>query len=170
MENYLAIIRRVIEEHQTIRSHVKLVGETIPDREALSILEKAHADWVPGRPEILTEAQNKLKRAIASLEEGLKNHFAFEGRALPPLLGELFMQAIFLDHQEIMTAINEGKSTAAEIKLEGLSRDELLVRESQIQEKIGKICRLIEEHANREETILDMLQRVLAETAPNRNE
>jgi len=48
----------------------------------LSGLEKAHADWVPGRPEILTGAQNKLKQAIASLEEGLKNHFAFEGRVL----------------------------------------------------------------------------------------
>lgn len=161
MGDYLDIIRRVIEEHQAIRGHIKLVGETVPDRVALSSLEKARADWVPGRPEVPAETRDKLQQAMAELDAGTKNHFAFEGRALPPLLGELFMQAILLDHREIIFALKEGKAVAAEIELEGLTREELLTRESQIQEMINKIVRLIGEHVMREETLLDMLQRVL---------
>lgn len=161
MGDYLDIIRRVIEEHQAIRGHIKLVGETMPDREALASLEKARADWVPGRPKVPAETRDKLQQAIAELDAGIKNHFAFEGKALPPLLGELFMQAILLDHQEIIVALKEGKAVVAEIKLEGLTREELLTRESQIQEMINKIVGLIEEHVTREETLLDMLQRVL---------
>ena len=161
MGDYLDIIRRVIEEHQAIRGHIKLVGETMPDREALASLEKARADWVPGRPKVPAETRDKLQQAIAELDAGIKNHFAFEGKSLPPLLGELFMQAILLDHREITIALKEGKAVAAEIKLEGLTREELLARESQIQEMINKIVGLIEEHVKREETLLDMLQRVL---------
>ena len=71
------------------------------------------------------------------------------------------MQAILLDHREIIFALKEGKAVAAEIELEGLTREELLTRESQIQEMINKIVRLIGEHVMREETLLDMLQRVL---------
>ena len=163
MENYLAIIKRVIEEHQTIRGHVKLVGDSLSDREALTSLERARADWVPGRPELLATTQKELQQAIESLDEGLKNHFAFEGKALPPLLGKLFMRAILLDHQEIRKAIAEAKSIAAETKLKGLSREDLLSKESHIQQRISNICQLVEEHAAREETILDMLRRALEE-------
>jgi len=163
MEDYLAIIRRVIEEHQTIRGHIKLVGDSISDREALTSLERARTDWIPGRPELLAETQKKLQQAISFLDEGLKNHFAFEGKALPPLLGELFMRALVLEHQEIRKEIDKAKSIATETKLEGLSREELLSRESHIQQTISSICQLVEEHATKEEIILEMLQRALEE-------
>jgi hemerythrin len=161
MEDYLAIINRVIEEHQAIRENVKLVGDSIPDREALASLEKTRADWIPGRLENFTEKQSKLVQAIASLDEGLRNHFNFEGKALPQLIGDLFMQAIYLDHQEILTEISEGKAVSSETGLEGLNRDELLAKETDIQQKISNICRLVEEHATREEAILEMLRRAL---------
>ena len=163
MEDYLAIIRRVIEEHQTIKGHIKLVGDSISDREALTSLERARTDWIPGRPELLAETQKKLQQAISFLDEGLKNHFAFEGKALPPLLGELFMRALVLEHQEIRKEIDKAKSIATETKLEGLSREELLSRESHIQQTIGSVCQLVEEHATKEEIILEMLQRALEE-------
>ena len=163
MEDYLAIIRKVIEEHQAIRGHIKLVGDSISDREALTSLERARTDWIPGRPELLAETQKKLQQAISFLDEGLKNHFAFEGKALPPLLGELFMRALVLEHQEIRKEIDKAKSIATETKLEGLSREELLSRESHIQQTIGSVCQLVEEHATKEEIILEMLQRALEE-------
>jgi len=46
MTNNLAIIKHVIEEHKVIRGHIKLMGDTVADLEALSSLERAHADWV----------------------------------------------------------------------------------------------------------------------------
>jgi len=161
MEDYLAIINRVIEEHQVIRGHVKLVGDSVPDREALSSLEKTRADWVPGRPELLAGKQKKLLQAVSYLEEGLKNHFAFEERALPSLLGELLMRAISLDHQQIIKEIEKDRSIVAETSLGEQSREELLSKEAEIQQTINDLCQLVEEHAFREEAILEMLRRAL---------
>ncbi len=161
MEDNLAIINRIIEWHQTLRGHVKLVGDSIVDREALLALEKTRPEWIPGQLEALTEKQKKLQQAMSFLDEGLRSHFAYEEKVLPPLLGELFMQALILDHQEIKKEINEAKSMVPEIKLEGLSRDELLSQESEIQETISSMCQLVEEHAAREEIVLEMVRRVL---------
>ena len=168
MENYLATIRKVIEEHQTIREHVKLVGDSVSDREALTSLERARADWIPGRVEILAEGQMKLQKTLNSLDEGLNNHFAFEGRALPPLLGELLMRALVLEHREIMREINEAKSMVAEAKLEGLNREELLLKESRMQQMVNNICVLVDEHATKEEAILDMVKGALEDKSKNK--
>lgn len=163
MPDSLAIIKKVIEEHQLIRSHLKLVGETVSDREAVADLEEARTDWIPGRPQSLVEIKESLQQALSLLDEGLKNHFAFEEEALPPLLGELFMKAIRLDHQEIMKALQQAKTMSTDTKLVGLSRDELMHKEAETQQTINNLCQMIEEHASKEETILEMLQRVLEE-------
>ena len=167
MEDKLAIINRIIEWHQTIRGHVRLVGDSISDEEALLALEKARLEWIPGQLEVLAEKQKKLQQAMGFLDEGLQNHFAYEEQVLPPLLGELFMRALILDHQEIRKEISETKSITAAAKLEGLRREELLSQESNIKQTIQGVCQLIEEHAIREETILEMLQRALQEKEGN---
>ena len=161
MQNELSIISKIIEWHQTIRTHVKLVGESITDREALSSLQKSRANWVPGQLEILAEKQKNLQRATSSLGDGLKNHFSYEEKVLPPLLGELFMRALILDHREIMREIGEAKKIVANTRLEGLSREDLLARESEIHQVIDSMCQAVEEHSTREEIILEMLQRAL---------
>jgi len=168
MEDYLAIISRVIEEHQAIRGHIKLVGDSVSDREALTNLESASADWVPGQPELLVQRQKKLQQALSSLDEGLKNHFAFEGEALPTLLGEPLMQALVLEHREIMDEISEAKSMIAGAKLESLNREELLSKESTIQQAINSIYFLVEEHATKEEAMLEMIKRALEDKGQNK--
>lgn len=161
MQDKLAIIKRIIDEHQTIKEHIKLVGDSVSDQQALTALQKAHADFIPGRLEVASEKQNKLQQAMSFLEEGLKNHFAFEEKALPPLLGELLMQALVLEHREISREIDEAISTVANTRLGGLSREELLSKESNMQQMIDSICQLVEEHATKEEAILEMLRRAV---------
>ena len=163
MLDNLAVISRIRDEHHNLRGHVKLVGDSISDREAISSLQGAHADWIPGRMEILSEKQKILQRTLGSLDEGLRNHFAFEEEALPPLLGELFMRALILDHREIVKQIDEAKSIAADVRVEGSNREELLSQESRIQRVIDGISHLVEDHATREETLLEMVERALRE-------
>lgn len=163
MLDNMAIIGRIRDAHQTLRGHIKLVGDSISDEEAVSSLRGAHSDWIPGRPEILAEKQKKLQRTLGFLAEGLTNHFAFEEEVLPPLLGELLMRALILDHREINREIDEAKLIVAATQLGELSREELLSRESHIQRVINSINRQVEDHATREEAILDMLERVLRE-------
>lgn len=162
MLDNLAIINRMIDEHQAIRGHIKLVGESISDREALMSLERARADWVPGQLEILGEKQRNLQQAMSYLDEGLRNHYAYEETMLPALLGNLFMKALILDHREIQEQLDKAKSLVADTKLEGLSREELLTRESHLKQVIDKICQLVEEHTLKEDTIFQMLKRALA--------
>ena len=164
MEDYRAMFERIREEHVTIRGNVKLVGDSVSDHEALNALTRARADWVPGRAEILSEKQKRLQQTLSFLGEGLQNHFALEAKYLPPFLGELFMRALLLEHREIAEEIDEARSTAANMILEGLSREELLLKEAQIQQMVSGLCQAVEEHAAKEETLLEMLQKGLQES------
>jgi hemerythrin len=161
MTNNLVIINQVIEEHKVIRGHIKLMGDTVADLEALSSLERARDDWVSSQSEILSERKNKLQQTLSSLYEGFKNHFAFEEKALPSLLGELLMQALILDHSEIRREIDGAKEELTRIRPEGLSHEELLDKQAHVRQIINNIGRLVEEHVVREVVLLEMVRRAL---------
>lgn len=161
MTDNLTIVNRAIEEHHTIRGHVKLVGDSVSDLEALFSLQKARPDWILSSPEALSEKSSKLLQTLSALDEGLKNHFVFEEKVLPPLLGELLMRALMLEHRGIKKQLDEAKSLVVNTKLEGLSQKELLPKKAQIQQKVEGILQLVEEHAAKEETILKMLKKAL---------
>ena len=74
--------------------------------------------------------------------------------------GHFSLKAKIEEIREEIKAIN---SMVAGVQLEGISREELLSRESHIQEAVDSLCQLLEEHATREEIILEMAQRVLEE-------
>ena len=71
------------------------------------------------------------------------------------------MAVLFLEHGEVRQEIERAKKVLAEMKLEGLSRDEVLTNELRLQEVINGVSRVIEEHASREEVVLNMLKRAL---------
>ena len=79
------------------------------------------------------------------------------------MLGELLMRALKIEHTEISQKIAEAKSILANTKLEGLSREDLILKQSDIREMVDSICQIVEEHAGKEEVILEMLQKALEE-------
>jgi len=169
MLDNLTIINKVIEEHQIIRRHIKLIGDRLPDREALRSLEKAQADLIPGRSEVLSEEQGKVQQTLSLVDEGLKNHFSFEEKTLPALLGKLLMQGLVLEHRNIQNEISKAKLVVSDTKLEGLKREELLSKELHLQQAVSGICQRVEEHATKEEAILRMIQKALTKTKKGKN-
>ncbi|MBM3155995.1 MAG: hypothetical protein FJ004_01760 [Chloroflexi bacterium] len=163
MADYLALVNRTIEEHHNIRGNLKLAGDSVSDLEALFSLQKSRPDLILSSPEALKERLEKLQQTLSYLDEGLKNHFGFEEKLLPPLFGDFLMKALILDHRAIKKQIDAAKSLAADTRLEGLSQKELLSRKSRIQQQVETILQLVEDHAAREETILKMLKRALEE-------
>ncbi len=163
MPDALAVITRAISEHHTIRAHVKLTGDTVNDMEALFTLQRTRSGWSQTSITALIEKQNQLLQTISFLEQGLKNHFAFEEEALPPLFRELLMKAILHEHHEIGRQIETAKTTLANIELEGLDQRELLLKKLQIQATVSSIRQAVEEHARHEETILNMMKKALEE-------
>ena len=162
MADYLATVRRIIEEHHKIRSDVTQVGESTNDLVALFSLQRAYSTWSQSSLETLAEKQDKLKETFNLMAEGLDRHFVFEEKHLPPIFGEILMQALLLEHRKIRQELAEIKS-AVNTRLEGLGQRELLTRRTHIQHVVGDIRQAIEEHAGREEVILRMLERALAE-------
>jgi hypothetical protein len=165
MSDALTIVTRVISEHHAIRGHVKLAGDTVNDIEALFTLQRTQSGWSQTSITALIEKRDQLLQAISFLEEGLKNHFSFEEEALPLLFGELLMKAILHEHHEISGQIGSAKKNLADIKikLEGLDQRELFSKRSVIQQNINSLCQTVEEHAQHEEAILNMIKKVLEE-------
>ena len=161
MSDALAAIHKIRDEHLSIRRHVKLVGDSVGDPEAMNRLQRERTEWVPGRPGRLAAKQQKLQQTLSFLDEGLRNHFALEENSLPPLAGDLLMKALILDHREIIKHVDGVKSMLAGIDADGLTREETLSKESQVQAAIDHIGSLIEDHATKEETLLYMLERAL---------
>ena len=161
MPDALAVITRVISEHHTIREHVKLAGDTVNDIEALFTLHRAQSGWSQTSITALIEKQNQLLQTISFLDQGLKNHFGFEEKALPPLFGELLMKAILHEHHEIDRQIETAKTTLANTKLEGLGQQELLSKRTVIQQNINNLCQAVEEHASHEEIVLSIIKKAL---------
>lgn len=164
MPDALAVITRVISEHHAIREHVKLAGDAVNDLEALSTLYRAQSRWSQSSIEALIEKQEQMQQTISFLEQGLKNHFAFEEKALLPLFGELLMKAILHEHHDIGRQIESAKTTLAIIKLEGLRQPDLLSKKSEIQQIINHLCQAVEEHASHEEIILSMMKTALEDS------
>ena len=161
MADPLDTLNRIKDEHLNIRRHLKLVGDSVGDMEAMRSLQQARAEWVPGHPRAFAERHKKLGQTLSFLDEGLRNHFALEENDLPPLAGDLFMRALIMEHREITKHVDDTRSMVDGMHVDGLSREELLSKESQVQQAIEHVRGLIEDHAAREETLLSMLERAL---------
>jgi len=161
MPDALAVITKVISEHHAIRGHIKLAGDTVNDIEALFTLQRAQSGWSQASITALIEKRDQLLQTISFLEEGLKNHFDFEEKALPPLFGKLLMKAILHEHRDISRQIESAKTTLANIELEGLDQRELFSKRTVIQQNINSLSQTVEEHAQHEETILNMMKKAL---------
>lgn len=157
------LIARLLDQHRTVESHANRVRGWLADHEALASLEKARLDWTPGRFGSPQERRERLREELATLESGLKKHFRFEERSLPSLVGGLLVRAFALQHREILKEIEGSRSMLAEAELEGLEREALLVEEARVQQRIGVVLRLVEEHAANEELILRMIETALAD-------
>lgn len=161
MPDALAVITRVIAEHHTIKGHVKLAGDAVNDFEALFALQRTQSGWSQTSITGLIDKQKQLLQTINFLEEGLKNHFGFEEKALPPLFGDLLMKALLHEHHQISNQVDSAKTNLANIKLEGLDQRELLSKRSVIQQNINNLLQAVEEHAHREEIVLGMMKKAL---------
>jgi len=169
MPDALEIITRVISEHRKITDHTKLTGNTTNDIAALFTLEatKRKAAWSATSVTELIEKRDQLLQTIDLLEDGLKNHFGYEEKALPLVFGELLMKPILHEHHEILGQIESAKTTL--INLERIDRDELFSKRTAILESVNNLCQTVEDHAHHEETALNAMRKIVEENPAYRN-
>lgn len=161
MPDALTIVTKIVSEHHAIKGHIKLAGDTVNDIEALFALQRTQSGWGRTSVTALVEKRDQLLQTISFLEEGLKNHFGLEEELLPPLLGKFLMKAVLEEHRGILGQIESARTTLVDMELEGLGQRELLSKKSVIQQSVDSLCQTVEEHAQREETILNMIKKTL---------
>lgn len=163
MTDSVVTINTVISEHHATRLHVRLAGDSISDEEAVATLKGARTDWIPGRHAAPALRQRKLEQTLCYVGEGLRNHFATEEAMLPLLLDQVLTRAIELDHRRILDRMDETLAAVADLDLQAPDRESLLETESKVQQWIDHVCHLIEDHATKEDIVLDMMLRALRE-------
>lgn len=161
MGDQLAIVNHIIEEHAKVRTHLKLAGDSVSDLEGVISLEQAKPDWMLASAEVLSDKCNRLLQAASALRDGLKNHFLLEEKHLPPILGELPMHALDLEHADIENALDRLQNAVHSFQTTELKSDRLLTMKWNIHQRLDDLLQLVEDHANREEVILRMAKRAL---------
>ena len=162
MPDALEVITSVISEHCSIR-------EQINDVDALFTVQRTQYQtaWSASSVNELIKNREQLIQTVNTLEDGLKNHFSYEEKVLPLVLGELIMKNILQEHPKILEQIENARAIL--ISLEGLDQDELLSKGTVLQQSINTLSQTIENHAHHEDTILNNMKKCLEENASNRD-
>ncbi len=155
----MAIIERVILEHQIIRRHVQGAQSSATDYEALFSLQQAQSGLAQSTVAKLSEQKARMEESFHKIEIGLDRHFNFEEEALPPLFGPVFMKALVYEHTEIRQFLRLTLTQVAADGLAGLNQAAALEHKSDLQETTTRLSDMIETHANLEEQILRMLKK-----------
>ncbi len=161
MQDYLGIVNAIIAQHHALMGQVKLAEGRINDLEALFSLQRAYSGWSQSSMETLLEKQRILEETRGALQNGLERHFGFEEKYLPPLLGEILLQALALEHQAMLEQFVQAKPVLTNPKLPGMKQEELLIYKLNVQQVVSQLCQSIEQHLNKEEVLLQMLKTVL---------
>lgn len=161
MINRLEIIRHIIEFHHTIRNELQRIGQSINDLEALFQLRSEYSSWSQSSIENLAESKTKLRETLKSLEEGLRKHFAYEEDNLPPILGEVMMKGLLVEHRAIRQEIKAADNLVFSTEYDSTGYEEAVLQKSRLQQAISNLAQSIENHASREETVLDMARKGL---------
>jgi hypothetical protein len=160
MDN-LEIIKAVLTQHKVIFGQLKSAHESVNDMEALLRLEKARADLTLNVRQTLSQKRDQLEKIMTPLDQGLRKHYAFEEEHLPPLLGRVLTEALFFEHKQLLSEMEQTSSLIFGIKVEGLTRAKEMEKESLIYERLDNLRRNKLDHLNREEAVLLTLQNVL---------
>jgi|ETNmetMinimDraft_16_1059900.scaffolds.fasta_scaffold91138_1 hemerythrin len=161
MTDHLKIIQNVTNEHNALKGNIKLVGDTVTDHEATTTLQKLRSGWIPGQLDVLDTRLDNLKQALSRLKKGLDSHFAFEEKTFPPLLGDMLTKALLMEHTQIMKEMDSSQKLLSEVNFNGLSREEIIAKEMQIQQVISRLAAIVESHHEKEETVMELIRKAL---------
>jgi hypothetical protein len=102
----------------------------------------------------LLDQHLNLKHAMDYLDEGLQNHQSEEEDILPTLIGNILIEAIRIEHLEMLNQLHEIKDD-----LTNMNTEDFLRNSSRLKAAIDNLCQLINSNTSEEDVILRMLRR-----------
>jgi hypothetical protein len=161
----LEIINKVMDQHKVLLGQINSISETMSDKDALLQLDKAQAELSVNFRRSLAERRASLVESLNAIEKGLKNHYDFEEEMLPPLLGKLLIEALTIEHKNLIAQMQKVISKIGKIKLEGLNHESEISQEAIMRKLLNTLRDKKLDHQKREEAILLTLQSICQEKA-----
>ena len=160
MEETVALLNKIIEEHKTIIQKVQTLEQVANDTEAIVGLEKAKEAFMPGRFE-QKQGLQKLQGLLETIEKGLQAHFnqeetgllaAFEKHGGRKLVSAL--HSLLLEHEDLKQRFAHSGNLVAELSSGGLSRNVWEASAHDMRAYVSHTRKLLEAHARSEQKLL----------------
>lgn len=164
MEETLALIEKIVEEHKSIMQGVRSLEQAASDAEAIVGLEKAKETFMPGRLE-QEQGLKKLQASLEAIDQGLRAHFnreetglmnVFEKHGNKELASAL--RSLLLEHEDLRNRLAHAKKHVAELMSGGLSRHLWEASAHDMRAHISHTRKLLEAHAEIEQELFHRLR------------
>jgi hypothetical protein len=171
MEDALAIIEQIIEDHKVISQRFQAAEQIANDAEALTSFDKAKEAFMPGRLAQQPGLQ-ELQASLAKIEQGLHHHFHLEETSLPGVVdrygdeeNKSDLRSLLLEHKDLRNRLAHSKKHVAELVEGNLSRHLWEASAHDMRAYITHTRKLLEAHAEIEQELLhELLNRLKKET------
>ena len=167
MEEVLALIEKIIEEHKIINIRAQDLELVANDATMLVGLDQAKQDFMPGQLNQGAELK-KLAESLEKLETGLRMHFEREEKALLTAVEEYAdrslvstLHYLLREHNGIKKRFAHSDKDVAELMGGGLSRNVWEANAHDMRAHINHTRKLLEIHAQEEEKMLAALRKQL---------
>ena len=169
MEDALALVDKILEEHKVIRQRAQNLEQVANDAEAISGLDEAKDAFMPGRFG-QAEGLQKLQKLLETIEKGLEGHFNLEETALLEAFERYgnreltsTLRSILLEHTDLKSRLTHSKKHINELLTGGLSRHVWEATAHDMRAHISHTRKLLEAHAEIEQELFHELRQRLME-------
>ena len=164
MEEALALIEKIIEEHKSIMQGVQSLEQVASDAEAMVGLDKGKETFMPGRFG-QEQGLQKLQKTLEAIDQGLRAHFSREETALLTVFEKhgnkelaSALRSLLLEHEDLRNRLAHSKKHVAELVSGGLSRHLWEASAHDMRAHISHTRKLLEAHAEIEEELFHKLR------------
>ena len=171
----IALIDKVIEEHQVVFKRFRNLEEIVSDVEAISGMEEAKEAFMPGRFD-QKESLRKLQESLETIDQGLQAHFQREETALLSAFEQhgdrnlvSALNSLLLEHGDLRGRFDHARNHVAELIGGGLARHKWEASAHDMRAHLSHTRKLLETHAGGELPLLLTLRRKLTGEAGKKN-
>ena len=157
MQDEIREVKHIIDEHTAIRERSRVVGDEINDLEALDDLKGLRDSFSNTDEVVLADKIKVLRESMSHFINSLSKHFDDEDQLFPKVLGEPLARALKHEHQQIKEDINSIIAIGDNRGLDQISQQRSPAIVMHIFQRISALRKMVEEHALKEDVVLQML-------------
>lgn len=140
-------MKELIGEHEAIMAYMQSLTKSVEN--------------LTTSPANVNERIWNYRYRLYDFRDAIWYHLEIDERIFKSVLGDAFAEDPIEEHQEIQQLVNDMISLADNAVVEKLDKEELGLYCASLANAFGKICKLIELHIAKENTILGRVQRAM---------